>query len=257
MNTEQKRIIIAGVKKARLAIRSSFTSATKTPLSKVTTFDYGIPADKESEKILVDAIKESRIDAKIISEESSIMGRDQAEYNVYLDPIDGSVNFSRGIPSCCIGVGIYKKNLPVLGIIYDVGTDELFIADFGHGVTINGRKINSPFIGSTLLVNLEWFGAPLFLSIVTKLKQKNIRARIAGSGVLALCYGCIGRGDGSILIENRPWDIAPGMIFAMELGCIIKQFNGDTVDLQQDKQNIIVAPENIYKKLVDVVTNVK
>jgi len=49
----------------------------------------------------------------------------------------------------------------------------------------------------------------LYEEYIQKLKDKKIRVRTAGSGVLAFCYGVIGRGDGTILLENKPWDIAP------------------------------------------------
>lgn len=253
MNTEQKNIILEGVKSAGIKIREYVGKIDKQSITKISSFDYGIPADKEAEEIILEAIKKSNLNCKIVSEESDVIGNNDAEYIIYLDPLDGSINFSRGIPVFCIGLGIYKNNKPILGVVYDISLDELFIAEIDNGATINGKPITPKSFESNILINLEWFGAPSYEEIVSELKKVNIRARTAGSGVLSLCYGCIGRGDGAVLIANSPWDIAPGMVFAKELGCTIKQFNGEDVDLSIHSQNIIAAPKEIFEKLMNIV----
>ncbi|MBL7078143.1 inositol monophosphatase [Candidatus Shapirobacteria bacterium] len=250
MNNNQKKIIIAGIKSAGIRIKELIGQINKKSMTKITPFDYGIPADKKAEKIIQEAINKSNLDCKIISEESDVIGNNDAKYTVFLDPLDGSINFSRKIPVFCVGLGIYQNNNPVLGVVYDISMNELFVAEAGNGITLNGESIKPNTFESNILINFEWFGAPLYEEIASKLKKANIRARTAGSGVLALCYGCIGRGDGAILIDNKPWDIAPGMVFAKENGYIIKQFNNQEVDLSIHSQNIIAAPKKIFDKLI-------
>lgn len=253
MNPKQKKIIINGIVSAGKKIKELVGKIDTNSMGKITSFDYGIPADKISEKIILDAIQKSKINCKIISEESDIHGDKDADYTVYLDPLDGSVNFSRGIPAYCVGLGIYNSDEPIFGVIYDISMDELFVAEIGGGVTVNEKKIKPVIFESNLLINLEWFGAPSYEEIVTKLKKANIRARTAGTGVLSLCYGCIGRGDGAILVGNSPWDIAPGMVFAKELGYVIKQFNGEDVNLSIRRQSIVASSKNIFEKLINAV----
>ena len=220
--------------------------------SSVSDFDYGIPADKQSEQIILEAIKKSWLKCSIVSEESTEVKSD-SEYKVFIDPLDGSVNFSKGIPEFCIGIGIFSKNDPVLGIIYDPNRDELFVAEKDKGITVNGNKIAADIAQENILINLEWFGAPDYCQIAIKLKENKIRARTMGCGVLALCYGAIGRGDGTILIQNRPWDIAPGMAFVKEAGIIIKQFDGTEIDLNKDKIDAIATPKEISEKIQNIV----
>jgi fructose-1,6-bisphosphatase/inositol monophosphatase family enzyme len=52
-----------------------------------------------------------------------------------------------------------------------------------------------------------------------------------------------------VLIDNKPWDIAPGLVFAKEFGFIAEQFSGSRVDLGIHSQNIIVAPERVFGKI--------
>lgn len=252
MNNQTKEIIIGGIRLAGIEIKKLIGEVSSIPSAKITDFDYGVEADKKAEKIIIDAINKSGLDCEIISEESGIIGKKGAEYRVFIDPLDGSVNFSRDIPGFCVGLGIYSsENEPLLGIIYDPNLDELFIGEKGKGVILNGKRVSPKTYKKNILINLEWFGADNYIDVAEKLKKANLRARTAGSGVLALCYGVIGRGDASVLLQNYPWDIAPGMVFARELGYVIKQLDGNEVDLSKNKQDIIAAPQGLFKKISD------
>ncbi|MFC1648896.1 inositol monophosphatase family protein [Nanoarchaeota archaeon] len=245
MEEKIKKILVSGVISAGKEILK-YKGQGKQEATKITAFDYGIPADKQAEKIILDSISKTNLKVQIISEESGIKGDSQADYKIYVDALDGSVNFSRNIPAFCVGLALFYKNNPLLGIIYDPNTDELFIAEKGKGTTVNGEKIQSKTNKKNALINVEWFGAPNYESVIEKLKKANLRARTSGSGVLALCYGVIGRGDGAVLISNNPWDIAPGMVFAEEMGCEIKQFNGEPVNLSQKRIDVIAAPKDVF-----------
>ena len=56
-------------------------------------------------------------------------------------PIDGSVNYSRKIPFYAISVGLWKKNEPILGIIYDLSNDDLYTGIVNEGAWLNSKKI--------------------------------------------------------------------------------------------------------------------
>ncbi len=256
MTQKAKKTILDGVAKAGKVLRNSFDKVHKTNLSHVTKFDYGIPADKESEKILLEAINKSGLNCEIVSEESDLIENRNAEYQVFVDPLDGSVNFSRGIPCFCIGIGILKQGQPYWGAIYDPSTEELIIGERGKGVTLNGRVVVPRVYERNQLVNLEWFGADGYEDLVMKLKKSGIRARTAGSGVLALVYGMMGRGDGAILIDNKPWDIAPSLIMAQELKYTLRSFDGHKVDLKKEMISIVAAKDSFFTKLQKLVNDI-
>jgi len=252
MDANAKKTIIMGVKAAGKRLVDLFNEK-KGPVSESKAsryaFDYKIPADKETEKIILDSIKRTGLKCEIVSEESDIMTNEDAEYRIYIDPLDGTVNFSRGIPIFCIGMGIFYKNVPYLGVVYDPTRDEIFIAEKGKGISVNGKIIRPQVREDKILVNLEWYGAESYERTVSKLKKANIRAVTAGSGVLALCYGSVGRGDGAILVENSPWDIAPGLVMAREAGHVIKEIDGSEVNLNKRRISIIAAPDKIFEKI--------
>jgi myo-inositol-1(or 4)-monophosphatase len=250
MDEAWKQSMMEGMRRAGEAIRKHLGRMQEESLFKVSTFNYGIPADKEAEDILLDTIRRAGFPVRIVSEEAGIFENDESEYTVYVDPLDGSVNFSRGIPTFCIGIGVYRNDEPLLGIIYDINMNEWFVAERGKGITINGKSLeHRPSLSPRPFIQVEWSGSPLYESAITKLKGSGIRTRTAGSGVLALCYGSVGRGDGAVLTYNKPWDIAPGLVFARESGLEVKRFDGSDVDLSLLNQDIIAAPKEIFEKL--------
>ena len=59
----------------------------------------------------------------------------------FLDPIDGTINFVHNFPQFCISVGLTVCKEPVMGIIYNPATSELYSAIKGEGAYLNGKRI--------------------------------------------------------------------------------------------------------------------
>lgn len=142
----------------------------------------------------------------------------------------------------------------MLAIVYDPSMNELFVCEKGKGITLNGEKIIPETNQKNIFINLEWFGAEGFDGAIEGLKKKGIRARIAGSGVLAITYGAIGRGDGSVVLQNKPWDVAPGLIFSKELGLRVEQLDGKKVDLSKNQISMISASNKLFFRIKSAIT---
>ena len=97
-------------------------------------------ADLESEKVIVSLIRKHYPEHNIFAEEGEYKTTD-SEYNWIIDPLDGTNNFSRGIPIFCVSIALAKNNEVILGVIYDVLKNELFTAEKGKGAFLNGKKI--------------------------------------------------------------------------------------------------------------------
>ena len=91
-----------------------FLSKTDHHIVKIdseTKRDVKINADIESERIILDYLKEES-NFSILSEESSTLeGRDKL-FTWIVDPLDGSLNYLRGIPLYCVSVGLWKEEKP-------------------------------------------------------------------------------------------------------------------------------------------------
>ncbi|WP_143522730.1 inositol monophosphatase family protein, partial [Pseudomonas sp. 2822-15] len=58
-----------------------------------------------------------------------------------LDPIDGTVNFVHQECFFAISLGIYQDGVGIIGVVYDVMSDEIFTAIKGQGAYVNERKL--------------------------------------------------------------------------------------------------------------------
>ncbi len=58
-----------------------------------------------------------------------------------IDPIDGTTNFISGIPVWCVSLGLVIGTKPVLAVIYNPVTEELYAAQAGGGAFLNGKRI--------------------------------------------------------------------------------------------------------------------
>jgi len=137
-----------------------------------------------------------------------------------LDPICGSTQYIRGIADYVISVGIINNLNSVISAVYQPNLDELFYAEKGHGVYLNGRSIDT----MSTIDNLEMS----FLSIehrvyreapqqdMQNIVKKAKRLRTAGTCSLEMCYVACGRLDGLIKLNQSFYDYLPGSLFILE-----------------------------------------
>ena len=59
-----------------------------------------------------------------------------------VDPLDGTANYSRNIPLCCVSIAILSDTKPVLGVIYDFNNDELYEGSINTSACLNGEAIS-------------------------------------------------------------------------------------------------------------------
>src|SRR5690606_28434327 len=98
-------------------------------------------ADHASEKAIFDIIRKNYPDHFILSEETGEIIQESA-YKWIIDPIDGTINFSRGIPINCVSIGIEHEGEMVLAAVYNPHMNELFFAEKGKGATLNDKPIS-------------------------------------------------------------------------------------------------------------------
>ena len=164
----------------------------------------------------------------IMSEESGLVGDENAEYRWIVDPLDGTTNFLHGMPHYATSIALMKKNEIIAGVIYDPNRNELFSAAKGEGATLNQRKIRVSS-QKTLEGSLLGTGIPYqhqdnvqhHLKLLGKLIEGTAGIRRAGAASLDLAYVASGRLDGFWEFGLSIWDIAAGALLVQEAGGII------------------------------------
>ena len=93
-----------------------------------------------SEKNINEIISSKFPQHNVVAEESGGFNIN-SEYCWHVDPIDGTVNYSQGIPLCAVSIGLELNSKIILGVVHNPFTGELFYASKGGGAFLNGRTI--------------------------------------------------------------------------------------------------------------------
>ena len=136
-----KEIIIA--KKAALET-GNILKKNKNNLNRTissTDRDIKLQADIEVEKIIKDIINNDS-SFGILAEESGMSSEKSYENLWIVDPLDGTANYSRNIPLCCVSIAILSDAKPVLGVIYDFNNDELYEGSINTSACLNDKAIS-------------------------------------------------------------------------------------------------------------------
>ena len=191
--------------------------------------DVKILADRRLESIIVKRLLEES-PYPILSEESGYL-RGKSENTVYrwiVDPLDGSLNFSRGIPINCISIALWEGMEPLLGVVYDFNRDETFSGLVGEGAWLNSKPIivseitekSKAVLCTGFPVSTDFSQKSLldFIEVVREYKK----IRLLGSAALSLAYVACGRVD--VYMENdiKIWDVAAGIALVKAAGGMVK-----------------------------------
>ena len=88
------------------------------------TKDTKLRADIESEN-LIKSLLSANSDYPILAEESGSSSKDLGNIFWVVDPLDGTANYHREIPICCVSIGLIHQMNPILGVVYDFNNDDL------------------------------------------------------------------------------------------------------------------------------------
>ena len=196
--------------------------------------DVQTKADLESEQLIVKAIAKRFPTHSIYAEESSWVVKDEKHW-WFIDPLDGTVNFTRRFPLFSISIGYYVDGKPEAACVYAPKLDEMFLAQKGKGAFCNGRKCfvsQTPKLNESILVTgFSYFRNELTNNNFDSFKRVGLKARGIrrfGSAAIDLAYIADGRFDGYWESYLSPWDVAAGILLIEEAGGNVTDYKGSS-----------------------------
>ena len=218
-------------------------------------------ADTTSEEIIVNRIKDSFPDDTIIAEEGGNYKVGSGEYLWAIDPLDGTMNYSRGIPYYCVSIGYMKNNHPIGGAIYIPELDELYYCEMGKGAYCNDKRIAVSNIEdikdslATIGFNNRYPEArDSFNRIHDKgmYEMQNIEKLF--STVISLCYVASGKIEAHFELNCFLWDICVGSLLVEESGGKCSSLNYTNIDYTRiDRQTIIATNKKIHNEFENLI----
>jgi myo-inositol-1(or 4)-monophosphatase len=218
----------AAVKAARAAgalMRANLRSVKK--VNSATRHDIKLELDVRCQKLIERSLFTAFPRAAVLGEEG-VSGDPAAEYRWVIDPIDGTVNFTYGIPHACVSIALQRKarsarsaDYPdgydtVVGVVYDPFCDEMWTAIRSGLARLNGRPVkvsaNRRLEESVVSIGFAKSRESLrgTLPYFNQLVHRVRKIRMMGAAALALTYVASGRFDAYIERGIRLWDIAAG-----------------------------------------------
>lgn len=237
-------------KKAVKAVKHSakiFKKGATNIVEKGDSANIVTDADIAIQRFLENELKKVLPEAEFLGEEENLKGSSR-EYLWVIDPIDGTTNFSRGIPQCLISVALLHKGQPVLGVCFAPYLKQLFTATKGGGAFCNGRKIktsNKPFSCSLLCTSFTPYQkdlAKICADIVLEAYPLCNDTRRFGACALEICNVAMGKCDMYFELNVCPWDCAAAVLILTEAGGCVSKYNGEPLTF--DEKNIIVGANN-------------
>ncbi|MFL2679275.1 MAG: 3'(2'),5'-bisphosphate nucleotidase CysQ [Alphaproteobacteria bacterium] len=209
-------------------------------------------ADKQIDNFLFNFFKTNTPDYGWLSEESiDNNSRFKNDFFWCLDPIDGTRSYIMGKPEYTISLALIKNSSPVMGIIYNPETKDLFFAEKGKGAYCNKKNI---FVNKKK--NIDTCSVVISSSEEKKLKSYNFFTdkEIITIGSIAYKIVLVAKGDIDIalsLTKKNDWDLAAADLIIKEAGGLIYQTNGKKIVYNTDKlhinsvmaSNSIILPE--------------
>jgi fructose-1,6-bisphosphatase/inositol monophosphatase family enzyme len=170
-------------------------------------------------------------DHTVLSEETAADTRSEGWMWV-VDPIDGTKNFSRGIPHFCFTMALCRGEEPLVALTLQPLLDEEYAAVANEGCTLNGRPVTvsdcSTVADSILAMDLGYADAAgrQQLELVLGIWPGVQSLRISGSAALGFAHVAAGRWDVYVHRDLQPWDLAAGLLLVREAGGVVTTGDG-------------------------------
>ena len=201
--------------------------------TKSNVYDVVTRADKESEAFLLDKIQKHYPGHAVLGEESGAHAG-TAEYRWVIDPLDGTNNYSQGLPVFCVSIGLQYRGETLLGVVYAPYLNELYTAIRGKGAFLNNAPIHvsdkTELDRSVLATGFPYDKGIHPVNNIDNLSRilPHLRGiRRMGSAAYDLCGVAAGFLDGYWELGLKLWDVCAGVLIVQEAGGHIESFRED------------------------------
>ena len=215
--------------------------------------NFATAADHAAERAIISRLSayDSRI--PILAEESVRKGIVDSERLWVVDPLDGTLNFSQGLPVYCVLIGYVEDGKVRAGAVHAPRTGETFVASAGAGATRNGAPIHVSRVirlpDAFAVASLGFGETKKKDSRFATLNATCARLRVIGSAGLEISYLAMGRFDLFVHSALSPWDVAAPGLIAREAGAAVLSLKTGK-DAAWNERQVVIANPRLAKEAV-------
>ena len=187
-------------------------------------FDHDIKLvmDSECQHVAESIIHRHFPDHAILGEEGCI-AKDHA-FEWIIDPIDGTANYTRGLPSWCCSIAVRRDSEILAGCVFIPVLNECYTAAVDSAALCNGQPIHVSTVPTlekaTFFTGLTKDIDPRSITFFSDMAHRASKIRILGSAAIDLCHVACGRSDGYFEAGLYLWDIAAAALIAERAGAV-------------------------------------
>lgn len=221
--------------------------------------DYASNVDYEIERDLRAFLAEATPEIGFLGEEEGFT-RDGVRHWA-LDPIDGTVNFANALPLCAVSLALVEDDTPILGVVQlpFLGQTYAAVQDGGAYRDQHRLSVAAPARLREAIVSIGDYavgtGADAKnadrLAMTHALAGEVLRIRMFGSAAIDLVWVAEGFIGAAVMLSNKPWDTAAGVVIAREAGARVMDVDG-TKHTTRSNATIAAAP-SISEELLALV----
>lgn len=256
MNDNFLKVAKQAALEAGKVISSYFGKNNKIQVKNNDASNLVTEVDLKSEKAIIGIISQYFPTHNIITEESRNIDQG-SEYSWAVDPLDGTISFVHGLPHFSVTIGLMKNNQPILGVIYNVLSQELYSAQVGKGAYLNGKKIRVSQINK-----LEQAVLQLGMGSIKRRADKLDRyvnpliTKIGypyAFGSASTAYTFVAKGALEATIDGGwIWDFVAGTVITQEAGGKVTDFTGNEPEWSKERLEVIASNGLIHDQILEV-----
>ncbi len=217
--------------------------------------NFATAADHAAERAIIARLAAFDPHIPILAEETARGELRRAERLWAVDPIDGTLNFSRGVPYYCVAIAYVEGGRARAAAIHAPRTGETFVASEGSGARRNGVTIRTSSVHSLeeafAVASLAYRATRRRDSRFVALNSTCARLRVLGSAALEIAYVAMGRLDLFVHEALSAWDIAGAALIARESGAAVLSLKSGR-DAAWDERQVVIANPALAKAALKI-----
>jgi histidinol-phosphatase len=188
-------------------------------------------ADRLSEEFIRGQIEKRFPGHAIVGEEFGATEIAGANIRWFIDPIDGTKSFIRGVPLYAVLLGVEIDGVPAVGAAYYPGTDELLVAATGEGCYWNGRpaRVSEVTDLSRAYLSCSDFGGFELYGKLDAWQRLARQVYVRAGWTDAYGYLLVATGRLEVMLDPimQPWDCGPFVTILQEAGGYFGDWHGN------------------------------
>ena len=223
--------------------------------------DMTMKVDADAEKSIMDLVSGQVDEVRFVTEEAGVVGPADAPWTVIVDPIDGSMNYARGLPFYCTSIAVLDG--PTLeqakfGMVRNLITEETYFAERGKGTERDGTPVRASKAKDLKesCVGIDMSKAPRYaVERLVPLIAAVRKPAHYGANALEQAFLSDGKIDAFVDIRERMRvvDFAAGYLLAKEAGAVMSGPKGEPVNTKvslEEKFNVVASCNQVMQNKI-------